>query len=119
MPTRLRALAACANTPVVRALLLGLAISVAVTTLSRVGYYAGWEACAVDKFLFFRERIPSPAIAVVAIDDDTFRALEERQPLDRRFLADTLLGTLYLQTGLRQLAAESFDEAQFLLTRRP
>jgi len=31
----------------------------------------------------------------------------------------TLLGTLYLQTGLRQLAAESFDEAQFLLTRRP
>jgi hypothetical protein len=31
----------------------------------------------------------------------------------------TLLGTLYLQTGLRQQAAESFDEAQFLLTRRP
>ena len=30
----------------------------------------------------------------------------------------TLLGNLYLQTGLREQAAESLDEADFLLTRR-
>jgi len=125
MPTRLRALAARANTPVVRALLLGLAISVAVTALSRVGYYAGWEARAVDKFLFFRDRIPSPAIAVVAIDDDTFRALEERQPLDRRFLAD--LTEFLLRSGARVVAldvqlsrasAAGGDAALVAVTRR-
>jgi len=38
--------------PVMRALLLGLAVSVGITLLSRVGYYAGWERWAVDSFLF-------------------------------------------------------------------
>ena len=48
--------------PVVRALLLGLAVSVGITLLSRGGYYAGWEGRAVDTFLFLRERVPSPAV---------------------------------------------------------
>jgi adenylate cyclase len=121
----MRLLAARANTPVVRALLLGLAVSVVVTVLSRVGYYAGWEARAVDKFLFFRERIASPALAIVAIDEDTFQALGERQPLDRRFLAD--LTEFLLRGGARVVALDiqlsrattaGDDAALVALTRR-
>ncbi len=123
--TRLRLLAARANAPVVRALLLGLAVSVVVTALSRVGYYSGWEARAVDKFLFFRERIASPALAIVAIDEDTFQALGERQPLDRRFLTD--LTEFLLRSGARVVALDiqlsrattaEDDAALVALTRR-
>jgi adenylate cyclase len=120
-----RRLGARASKPVVRALLLGLAVSVSVTVLSRIGFYAGWEAHAIDKFLFFRERVPSPAVVVVAIDEDTFQALDERQPLDRRFLAD--LADFLLKSGARvvafdvQLSRASTpgDDAAFVaMTRR-
>jgi adenylate cyclase len=120
-----RRLQARASKPVTRALLLGLAVSVVITVLSRIGVYAGWEARAIDAFLFFRERVPSPAVVVVAIDEDTFQALQERQPLDRRFLAD--LGDFLLKSGARvvafdvQLSRASTpgDDAAFVaMTRR-
>jgi adenylate cyclase len=90
--------------PVVRALLLGLGVSVAITVLSHTGYYAGWERWAVDQFLFFRERIPSSAVVVVAVDEETFQALGERQPLDRRFLAE--LADFLLKSGARAVALD-------------
>ncbi|HMH50864.1 MAG TPA: adenylate/guanylate cyclase domain-containing protein [Candidatus Acidoferrum sp.] len=97
-----RGLRARASKPVARALLLGLAVSIGITVLSRLGVYAGWEARAIDAFLFFRERVPAPAVVVVAIDEDTFQALGERQPLDRQFLAD--LADFLLKSGARVVA---------------
>jgi len=93
---------------VIRALALGVLVSVGVTALSHVGVLAGWETRAVDAFLFFRDREPSPDIAVALVDEDAFRELGERQPLSRRYLAD--LGELLLQSGARVVA---FD-VQFL-----
>ncbi len=90
--------------PIGRALLLGLAVSAGVTGLSRIGTLAGWEARAVDTFLFFRERVASPTLVIVAIDDETFRALGERQPLDRRFLAD--LVDFLFRSGARTVALD-------------
>src|SRR6266852_9484454 len=95
---------AYARQPVVRALLLGFAVSVAITLLSRSGYYAGWERWAVDQFLSFRDRVPSPAVVVVAIDDEAFQALGERQPLDRRFLAE--LTDFLLRSGAGAVALD-------------
>jgi adenylate cyclase len=84
---------------VLRALLLGIGISLAVTIASRVGALSGWETRIVDAFLFFRDRVPSPDIVLVVIDDEAFRALEERQPLPRRYLAT--LGDFLLKSGAR------------------
>jgi class 3 adenylate cyclase len=84
---------------VLRALLVGIAVSVAVTGLSRVGVLAGWETRAVDAFLFLRDPVRAPGIAVVALDEDAFRALGERQPISRRYLAD--LCDVLLRSGAR------------------
>src|SRR6185436_13176110 len=89
---------------VVRALLLGLATSLVMTALSQVGFLAGWETRALDAFLFLRDRQSSPDIALVVIDDDAFRELEERQPLSRRYLAD--LADLLLASGARVVARD-------------
>ncbi len=88
-----------ASRRIVRALALGVAVSVAVTALSRVGALAGWETRAVDAFLFLRERAPAPEIVLVVIDDEAFRELGERQPLSRRYLAE--LGEFLLRSGAR------------------
>ena len=87
---------------VVHALLLGVAVSVAVTALSRIGVFSGWETRAVDAFLFLRDRVPAPEIVLVLIDEESFAALGERQPLSRRYLAD--LGEFLLQSGARVVA---------------
>jgi adenylate cyclase len=89
---------------VVRALALGLAVSLAVTALSGMGILAGWEARAVDAFLFLRDRRPAPEIVLVAIDEDAFQSLGERQPLPRGYLAD-LIGLL-LDSGARVVATD-------------
>jgi len=89
---------------VLRALLLGVAVSVAVTALSRVGALSGWETRAVDAFLFFRDRVPAPEIVLVVIDEEAFRELGERQPLSRRYLAD--LGDFLLRSGARVVAVD-------------
>jgi len=110
---------------VLHALLLGMAVSVAVTALSRVGAFSGWETRVVDAFLFLRDRVPTPEIVLVVIDEESFAALGERQPLSRRYLAD--LGEFLLGSGARvvafdvQLKTRSIpdeDAALIAMTRR-
>ena len=93
-----------------RALLLGLAVSLGVSALSRVGALAGWETRAVDTFLALRDRGSAPDLVIIPIDEAAFRELGERQPLSRRYLAD--LTGLLVSSGARVVA---FD-VQF---RRP
>jgi adenylate cyclase len=109
---------------VLRAMVLGIAASVAVTALSRLGALSGWETRAVDAFLFFRDRVPSPELALVAIDEEAFQALGERQPLPRRYLAE--LGDFLLRSGARVVAFDVVlrarsdpkeDEALIAMTR--
>jgi adenylate cyclase len=87
---------------VLRAMLVGLLVSVAVTALSRTGVLAGWETRAVDAFLVLRDRVPAPEIVLVLIDDDAFLALGQRQPLSRRYVAD--LADFLLRSGARVVA---------------
>lgn len=94
---------------VVRALTLGVAVSVVVTALSRVGALGGWETRAVDAFLFLRERAPAPEIVLVVVDDEAFRELGARQPLSRRYLAD--LGEFLLRSGARVVAYDVVFQA--------
>jgi adenylate cyclase len=110
---------------VAQALLLGVAVSVGVTALSRVGVFAGWETRAVDAFLFLRDRVPAPEIVLVLVDEESFAALGERQPLSRRYLAD--LGEFLLVSGarvvgfdvqLRTRAIPEEDAALIAITRR-
>jgi CHASE2 domain-containing sensor protein len=79
-----------------RAIAIGLVVSAAVTGLSRLGLFAGWEARAVDAFVFLHEQEPAPDLVLVTIDEDAFRELGERQPLSRRYLAD--LGEFLLRS---------------------
>jgi len=65
---------------VLRAMLVGLLVSVAVTALSRTGVLAGWETRAVDAFLVLRDRVPAPEIVLVLIDDDAFLASASASP---------------------------------------
>lgn len=94
---------------VLPALMLGVAVSLAVTLLSQVGAFAGWQARAVDAFLFLRDREPPPEIALVVVDEDAFRELGERQPLSRRFLAD--LADFLLRNGARVVAVDLLLQA--------
>jgi adenylate cyclase len=87
---------------VLRAMLVGLLVSIAVTALSRTGVLAGWETRAVDAFLFLRDRVPAPEIVLVVIDDDAFQALGQRQPLSRRYVAD--LADFLLESGAKVVA---------------
>lgn len=87
---------------VLRALLLGVAVSGVVTGLSRIGVLSGWETRAVDAFLFLRDRVPAPEIVLVVIDEEAFKGLGERQPLSRRYLAD--LSDFILGSGARVVA---------------
>jgi adenylate cyclase len=89
---------------VARALVLGVAVSLAVTVLSRVGAFAGWESRAVDAFLFMRARQPAPEVALVAIDDEAFETLGERQPLPRDYVAE--LASFLLRSGARVVAID-------------
>ena len=94
---------------VLPALLLGAAVSLGVAVLSQVGALAGWETRAVDAFQFLRDREAAPAIVLVAIDEDTFRELGERQPLSRRFLAE--LADFLLGNGARVVALDILLQA--------
>ncbi len=86
----------------VRALLLGIGVSLAVTVLSRIGVLSGWETRAVDAFVFFRDRVSVPEVVLVVIDEEAFQELGERQPLSRRYLAE--LGEFLLRSGARVVA---------------
>jgi adenylate cyclase len=104
MRARLRRGLGRLDTAAGRALLLGLLVSVAVTGVSRMGALAGWETRAIDLFLFFRDRVPTPEIVLVLLDDAAFQEMGERQPLPRRYLAD--LAEFLLQSGARVVALD-------------
>jgi adenylate cyclase len=80
-------------------MLVGMLVSVAVTALSRSGALAGWETRAVDAFLFLRDRVPAPEIVLVVVDDEAFRALGQRQPLPRDYVAE--VADFLLESGAR------------------
>ena len=84
------------------ALLVGIGVSLVVTAAAHVGALSGWETRALDLFLFFRDRVAVPEIALVVIDDDSFEALGARQPLPRNYLAD--LADFLLRAGARVVA---------------
>jgi adenylate cyclase len=94
---------------VVPALLLGVVVSLATIGLSSIGVFEGWQTRAVDAFQFLRDREPPAEIAVVHIDEDTFRELGERQPLPRRFLAD--LADFLLKSGARVVTLDILLQA--------
>jgi len=100
LSVRLRLTAASRR--LLRALALGVTVSVGVTLLSQVGVLAGWETRAVDVFLYLRERQLEPEIALVTIDEDAFESLGERQPLPRGYLAE--LADFLLKNGARVVA---------------
>jgi len=113
------------DTPLARSLLLGVAVSIAVTVVSRFGGLAGWETRAIDAFLFFRDRVPTPEIVLVNIDEAAFQEMGERQPLPRRYLAD--LAEFLFQSGarvvgfdvqLKKATTPAEDGALVALTRR-
>jgi adenylate cyclase len=87
---------------VLRAMLVGVLVSIAVTGLSHTGVLRGWETRAVDVFLFLRDPVPAPEIVLVVVDDDAFQALGQRQPLSRRYLAD--LADFLLKSGAKVVA---------------
>ncbi len=91
---------------VIRALVLGIAVSLAVAAVSRYTFLYGWQKRAVDTSLyaFFKLRGPAPVpdIVLVGITEEDFKALGERQPISRRYLAD--LGDFLLQSGARVVA---------------
>ena len=94
---------------VVPALVLGMVLSAGVVALSWIGAFAGWETRAVDVFMFLRDPVPAPGIAIVLIDDEAFRALGERQPLSRVFLAE--LADFLLRGGARVVALDVLLQA--------
>jgi adenylate cyclase len=87
---------------VVGALVVGLLASVATTGLSAIDAFSRWETRAIDTLLVLEERVPAPEIAVVAIDEEAFELLGEKQPLPRRYLAD--LGEFLFASGARMVA---------------
>ena len=66
--------------------------------------FAGWESRAVDTFLFVRARQVEPEIVLVAIDDEAFASLGDRQPLPRDYVAE--LATFLLRSGARVVAID-------------
>jgi adenylate cyclase len=70
----------------------GLVSSLAVTGASALGYLESLQARALDVLLVLGgQQFPS-AVAVVAIDDAAFAALEARQPISREHLARVIEG---------------------------
>lgn len=94
---------------VVPALLLGVVVSLATIGLSSIGVFEGWQTRAVDAFQFLRDREPPSEIALVHIDEDTFRELGEGQPLSRRFLTE--LADFLLRSGARVVALDILLQA--------
>ncbi|HXZ43987.1 MAG TPA: CHASE2 domain-containing protein, partial [archaeon] len=71
---------------------LGYMASVAVTTVTSLGYFSGYQGKAVDFYFWLRDQSRAPEIVLVAIDDAAFLALNEQQPLPRDYLAAVIRG---------------------------
>jgi adenylate cyclase len=71
-----------------KALQLGVAVSILLSTASYMGYLEFVEAKALDFLMLLRGQQRSPEIVLVQIDDEAFEKLGERQPLPRSYLAN-------------------------------
>lgn len=100
----MRAWRSGARAATARALVLGLVVSVLVTAASRVGALTGWQTRAVDLFVFLRDRVPTPDIVLVLIDEDAFAEMGGRQPLSRGYLAT--LAEFLLASGAHVVALD-------------
>jgi len=71
---------------------LGYIATVAVTAVTSLGYFSGYQGKAVDLYFWIRGQARAPEIVLVAIDDAAFLGLKEQQPLPREYLAAVLRG---------------------------
>jgi len=71
---------------------LGFVASVAVTAVTSLGYFSGYQGKALDVYFWFRGEARAPEIVLVAIDDAAFQGLNEQQPLPRGYLAGLIRG---------------------------
>lgn len=71
---------------------IGLSASVAVTIISATGHLESHQAKALDLLLQLRGQSLASDVVIVAIDDAAFRALGQRQPLARDYLARLVYG---------------------------
>jgi len=71
---------------------LGFAASVAVTAVTSLGYFSGYQGKALDLYFWVRGAARAPEIVLVAIDDAAFLGLNEQQPLPRGYLAGVVRG---------------------------
>ena len=85
---------------------LGYVASVAVTAVTSLGYFSGYQGKATDLYFWIRGRARAPEIVLVAIDDAAFLGLDEQQPLPRAYLAAVIRG---LRKGQARLIGLDVD----------
>jgi adenylate cyclase len=71
---------------------IGVGASLVVSAVSATGIFDAQQARALDLLLQMRGQSLVSDVIVVAIDEGAFRALGERQPLDREYLARVVRG---------------------------
>jgi len=71
---------------------VGIASSVVVTAASAAGYLEGTQAKTLDLLMRLRGSELVSDVVIVAIDDDAFESIGQRQPLPRDYLAKLIRG---------------------------
>lgn len=71
---------------------VGIASSVVVTAASATGYLEGTQAKTLDLLMRLRGSELVSDVVIVAIDDDAFESIGQRQPLPRDYLAKLIRG---------------------------
>lgn len=71
---------------------LGAVVSVGMTAVSAAGYLEGTKALSLDLLLKLRGPRLASDVVIVAIDDATFDALGQQQPIPREYLARVVRG---------------------------
>jgi adenylate cyclase len=71
---------------------VGVASAVVVTAASALGYLEGTQAKTLDLLLRLRGSELNADVVIVAIDEDAFDSIGQRQPLPRDYLAKILRG---------------------------
>lgn len=99
-------------------LTIGLLASLGMAGLVSLGYFFANQARALDVFFWLRGTARAPEIVLVAIDEDAFQRLKERQPLSRAYLASVVRGLrksgarfIILDIDLRRPTARAHDQA--------
>ena len=70
----------------------GIVASLLVTGASSLGYLEAWQARTLDLLQRLGGQRFPPEVVIVAIDDDAFASLGERQPIPRSYLARVVRG---------------------------